>query len=39
MNKNILITGGSKRGGAAISRAIHRRGFDVLIHPKKRLSY
>jgi len=32
MNKNILVTGGSKRGGAAISRAIHRRGFDVLIH-------
>ena len=32
MNKNILITGGSKRGGAAISRAIHRRGFNVLIH-------
>ena len=32
MNKNIIVTGGSKRGGAAISRAIHRRGFDVLIH-------
>ncbi len=32
MNKNILITGGSKRGGAAISRAVHSRGYDVLIH-------
>ena len=32
MNKNIIVTGGAKRGGAAICEAIHKRGYDVLIH-------
>lgn len=30
--KTILITGASRRGGAAIARRIHRRGYRVILH-------
>jgi pteridine reductase len=30
--KTILITGAAKRGGAAIARCIHERGYHVILH-------
>jgi len=32
MMKTVLITGAAKRGGAAIARRIHARGFSVILH-------
>lgn len=32
MNKVALITGGARRIGRAISQALHKQGFDVIIH-------
>jgi pteridine reductase len=30
--KTVLITGAARRGGAAIARRVHRRGYDVVLH-------
>jgi pteridine reductase len=30
--KTVLITGAAKRGGAAIARRVHARGYDVILH-------
>lgn len=33
--KTVLITGAARRGGAAISRRIHARGFRVILHCRR----
>jgi pteridine reductase len=35
MLDTVLVTGSAKRGGAAIARAIHSRGFRVIVHSRK----
>lgn len=35
MTGKVLVTGAAKRGGAAIARHVHARGYDVIIHCRK----
>lgn len=35
MLDTVLVTGSAKRGGAAIARTIHERGYRVIVHSRK----